>query len=125
MTLALDLISIFNYLLEHYNLTDGITVQIKNAIPVFQYTWPVEDSNLTFKFDSIQMFENVYSTIQNLNTEIECITYKSNFVTFKYYPPFNRVFLATEEFSTINYLHNLLNVYDIKEILYKFTNYNN
>jgi hypothetical protein len=125
MVQALDLVNIFNYLFEHYQLTDSITVKVENAVPVFQYIWPVEGSNLTFKFESIQMFEHAYTMIQTSNIEIECITYKSNFISFKYYPKFNRVFLATEDFITISHLHNLLNQEGVKEILYKFTNYNN
>jgi hypothetical protein len=124
MVQVFDLVSIFNYLFEHYGLTDAITVKVENAVPVFQYIWPVEGSNLTFKFESIQMFEQAYTMIQTSNTEIECIHYKSNFISFKYYPRFNRVFLATEDFSTISYLHTLLNNQGIREILYKFTNYN-
>jgi hypothetical protein len=124
MVQVFDLVNIFNYLFEHYQLTDSITVKVENAVPVFQYIWPVEGSNLTFKFESIQMFEQAYTMIQTSNTEIECITYKSNFISFKYYPRFNRVFLATEDFSTISYLHTLLNNQGIREILYKFTNYN-
>ena len=60
------LVDVFNYLLEHYGLTDGIYVKVENA--VFDYIWTVEASNLTFKFESIDMFEEAYNTIQNTNT---------------------------------------------------------
>jgi hypothetical protein len=120
-----NIIQVFNYLNDTYGLNNGIYVKVQNAVPVFEYIWPVQDSNLTFKFGSLQMFEHAYNMIQNSNTEIECITYKSNFVTFKYYPSLKRAFLATEDFSTITHLHTMLNQQGVKEILYKFTNANN
>lgn len=119
------LLSVLFYLNQKYSLTDGIFIKLVNAVPVFQYMWEVEDSNLTFKFTSIEQFKNAYTTILNSNSEIDSIIYKSNFVTLKYYPSAKRVFISTESFTDISYLHDLLNHQGVKEILYSFKNYNN
>jgi hypothetical protein len=120
-----DIIFIFSYLNQKYNLTDGIYVHLKNAIPTFQYMWSVEGSNLTFKFNSIEQFQNAYTTILDTNSEIEYILYKSNFITFKYSLLYKRVFISTESFSDISYLHTFLNQQGVKEITYSFKNRNN
>ena len=120
-----DMIFIFSYLNQEYNLTDGIYVHLKNAIPTFQYMWSVEGSNLTFKFNSIEQFQNAYATILDTNSEIEYILYKSNFITFKYSLLYKRVFISTESFSDISYLHTFLNQQGVKEITYSFKNRNN
>lgn len=120
-----DIIFIFSYLNQEYNLTDGIYVHLKNAIPTFQYMWSVEGSNLTFKFNSIEQFQNAYTTILDTNSEIEYILYKSNFITFKYSLLYKRVFISTESFRDISYLHTFLNKQGVKEITYSFKNRNN
>ena len=120
-----DILSVFHYLNEIYSLNDGIYVQLKNTVPAMYYTWQVEGTNFTFKFNSIQQFHDAYMTIVNTNSEIEHIIYKSNFINFKYYPSFNRVFVSTESFNDISHLHDILNQQGVKEILYKFKNNNN
>jgi hypothetical protein len=125
MLKSCDIIFIFSYLNQKYSLTDGIYVHLKNAIPTFQYMWSVEGSNLTFKFNSIEQFQNAYTLILDTNSEIEYILYKSNFITFKYTPLYKRVFISTESFSDISYLHTFLNQQGVKEITYSFKNRNN
>jgi len=120
-----DIIFIFSYLNQKYNLTDGIYVHLKNAIPTFQYMWPVEGSNLTFKFNSIEQFQIAYNIILDTNSDIEYILYKSNFITFKYSLLYKRVFISTESFRDISYLHTFLNQQGVKEITYSFKNRNN
>lgn len=120
-----DILTVFDYLNEIYNLTDGIYVQLKNSIPPRDYVWEVEGSNLTFKFNSIEEFHEAYMEIVADSCIIEHIIYKSNFIHFKYYPSLSRVFVSTEDFSDISHLHDILNQRGVKEILYKFKNNNN
>jgi hypothetical protein len=120
-----DILSVFDYLNEIYNLTDGIYVQLKNSIPAMDYIWTVEGSNLTFKFTNIEQFHDAYTDIVADNCEIEHIIYKSNFIHFKYYPTLSRVFVSTESFHDISHLHDILNQQGVKEIVYKFKNMNN
>lgn len=120
-----DILSAFYYLNQKYNLSDGIYIELKNAVPSFQYIWPVEESNLIFKFSTIEEFMNAYSSITSSNTEINTIIYKSTFITLKYIVSYNRIFISTESFNDISHLHDILNQKGVKEIIYKFKNYNN
>ena len=120
-----EILSVFFYLSQKYQLSEGIYVQLKDVIPTFQYMWPVEGSNLTFKFSTIEQFQHAYEIIQSSNAITECISYRSNFITFKYYPVLKRAFVCTECFSDISYLHEVLNQQGVKEIIYKFKNFNN
>jgi len=120
-----DILQIFSYLNKIYKLTDGIYIDMSDAIPTFQYMWPVEGSNLTFKFTTIEEFQAAYTRIVESEYKPNYILYKSNFITFKYNIIYKRVFISTESFSDISYLHNFLNKEGIKEITYSFKNHNN
>ena len=120
-----NLLDVFSYLETNYGQSHEIYINVNQVVPTFVYIWDVEGSNLTFKFKTIQEFVNAYERITNSNTEINHIIYKSNFVTFKFYPNYKRVFLSTENYNDISYLHSILNREGVKEILYSFKNYNN
>lgn len=106
--------NVFYYLFDKYGLTNGIYINISSSVESSQYIWPVEDSNLTFKFTSISQFQDAYSSITN----IEYITYKTNFVSLKYYPKLKRAILTTEQYEDITNLNTLMRSLGLKETLY-------
>jgi hypothetical protein len=120
-----EILYIFSYLNDKYKLTDGIYIHMSDAIPTYQYMWPVEGSNLTFKFTTIKEFQDAYTTIINSDHKPDYILYKSNFITFKYSLLYKRVFISTESFNDISYLHTFLKQEGVKEITYSFKNHNN
>ena len=71
------ILNIFYYLFDNYGLTNGIYVNLSNAIPSIQYMWPVNDSNLTFKFTTLSQFQEAYNNMNN----IEYISYKTDFIS--------------------------------------------
>jgi len=109
-----NILNIFYYLFDTYGLTSGIYVTVSNAIPSIQYMWPVENSNLTFKFTSISQFQDAYNNITN----IEYISYKTNFISLKYYPKLQRAILTTEQYQDIINLNTLMINLGLKETLY-------
>ena len=106
--------NVFYYLFDKYGLTNGIYINLNSAVQSSQYMWPVEDSNLTFKFTTISQFQDAYNSM----TDIEYITYKSNFVSLKYYPKLKRVVLTTEQYEDIINLNTIMRSLGLKETLY-------
>ena len=109
-----NILNIFYYLFNKYGLTNGIYVNVSNAIPSIQYMWSLEESNITFKFSSIKQFEEAYNNIKN----IEYINYKTKDVSLKYYPKLKRTILTTEQYQDIINLNAHLNSLGLKETLY-------
>ena len=108
------ILNIFYYLFDNYGLTNGIYVNVSNAIPSIQYMWPVNDSNLTFKFTLLSQFQDAYNNMNN----IEYITYKTDFISLKYYPKLKRAILTTEQYEDITNLSSLMRNLGLKETLY-------
>lgn len=108
------IVNVFYYIFDKYGLTNGIYINLSDAVDSAQYTWPVEDSNLTFKFTSISQFQNAYSSMRN----IEYITYKTDFISLKYYPRLKRAILTTEQYEDITNLNTLMQSLGLKETLY-------
>jgi len=109
-----NILNIFYYLFDTYGLTNGIYVNVSNAIQSIQYMWSVENSNLTFKFTSISQFQDAYNNMNN----IEYIIYKTDFISLKYYPKIKRAILTTEQYQDITNLSNLMRNLGLKETLY-------
>jgi len=108
------ILNIFYYLFDTYGLTNGIYVNVSSAIPSIQYMWQIEDSNLTFKFTTLSQFQEAYNNMNN----IEYISYKTDFISLKYYPKLKRAILTTENYEDITNLSTLMINLGLKETLY-------
>jgi len=116
-----NILNIFYYLFDNYGLTNGIYVNVSDAIQSIQYMWSVNDSNLTFKFTTLSQFQDAYNNMNN----IEYITYKTDCISLKYYPKLNRAILTTEKYEDITNLNTFMKNLGLKEILYNLKNQNN